>query len=126
AILFRSAFEELVRIENSTGAPSESNSAASPPDPLFQEKPASRKSARALSIERAGCGIAPFNQSLLPGVTGPQSATPRPWYTSLTIASRSTAAETARRNFTLLNHFCFRTASADAFAPGSFRLKTRK
>ena len=43
AIFMRCAFEELVRIENSTGAPCGSSSEPS----LFQENPADFKSSRA-------------------------------------------------------------------------------
>src|SRR5713101_10203279 len=108
AILVRSAFEELVRMENSTVLPAESSRLDSPFGPVFQEKPASLRSVRACSSDLVGCGMDAFTQRRFPGVTGPHNAAPLPWYTRRTIASRSTAAETDWRNFTSRNHcdFC--------------------
>src|ERR1700740_1329032 len=125
AIFVRSAFEELVRIENSTVLPSESTRLDSPFAPLFQEKPASLRSARACSSDLAGCGMDAFTQRRFPGVTGPHNAAPRPWEISRKIAWRSMAAETAWRNFTSWNHFDFCAHPGAVFSPRSFKLKNR-
>src|ERR1035437_3337883 len=65
-IFKRSAFEELVRIENSTAFPAGSTNTGCPFASFFQEYPASFNSARASSSDRAGWAIAVFNQRRFP------------------------------------------------------------